>query len=173
MQEVIKHINATIIAHINDDELADNVKVYDLAESIAVRGEEEVTIPALVLPDGECINVYAEVDKHDVTCYHRLNSISFQEESVASFGSANGYTETDDMSLIVFGKRASISPFDMERIARKAIAQEKGCAVSQSDFNSLQIFASEYIGVTYFMSPEYYLFKINYRITSTYNPKCY
>ena len=167
MQQVVEHINATIESLLELD-----IKAYGIAESIAVRSDEETTFPALVLPDGECISVYGETDKHDVTFYHHLNSISFQEESTASFGSANGYTQTADMSLIVFGKRVCISPFDMEQIARKSIAQEKGCMVSQSDFASLQIFASEYIGVTYFMSPEYYLFKINYRITSTYNPRC-
>lgn len=164
------------IAHINDT-IADllqgehDLKAYALAESIAVRGDEDITFPALILPNGECIDVYGETDKHDIILYHRLNDISFQEFA-GSYGSHNEYTAVEDMSLIVFGKRECLSPFEMERIARKAISLTDKCTLSRSDFNMLQIFASEYVGVTYFMSPKYYLFKINYRITGTYNAGC-
>lgn len=168
MQQVIEHINATLADLLQDLDL----KAYSLAESVSVRSDEEMTFPALVLPDGECISVYGETDRHDITLYHRLNSVSYQEDAPASYGSGNTYTETADLSLIVFGKRASLSPFEAERACCRAIATERHCSISQSDFASLQIFASEYAGVSYFMSPEYYLFKINYRIISTYNPRC-
>ena len=169
MTDSIAHINETIADLLQGEH---DLKAYTLAESIAVRGDEDITFPALILPTGECIDVYGETDKHDITLYHRLNDISFQEDNTSSFGSHNGYTEAADMSLIVFGKRKCLSPFEMERIARKAIAFTDKCTLSRSDFNMLQIFASEYVGVTYFMSPEYYLFKINYRITRPYNAGC-
>lgn len=167
MKDEIKHINDKIKSSIECD-----VRLYELAESVAVRGDDEITFPAMILQDGECVSVYGETDKHDVTLYHRLNDVSFQEESASSFGNGKGYTETADMSLIVFGKREAISPYDMERIARKAIADRSRCTISRSEFNALQIFASEYVGVTYFIPPDYFLFKINYRITSTYNTRC-
>ena len=150
-----------------------DIKAHGLAESVAVRGDEDVTLPAIILPNGECLNVYAETDKHDVTLYHRLNSVSFQESgNDGAFGSLRGYIETDDVSLIVFGKREALSPYRMEKIARDVIAKRTDCILSGSDFNSLQVFANEYIGVTYFMPPQFYLFKINYRITRTYNARC-
>ena len=98
-----------------------NVLALGLAESVAIRGEGEVTFPALILKSGECINVYAETDKHDVTLYHRLNAISYQENDNAAWGSNKGYTETADMSLLIFGKRSEISQYEMEKIARRAI----------------------------------------------------
>lgn len=168
MQAVIEHINASFADLLQDLD----IKAYSLAESVSMRSEDEVTFPALVLPDGECISVYGETDQHDITLYHRLNGVSYQEDTASSVGSRNGYTETDDMSLIVFGKRESLSPLEAERAARLAIAKQKPCSLSQSDFASLQIFASEYVGVSYFMSPAYYLFKINYRITGTFSPRC-
>jgi hypothetical protein len=149
-----------------------NVLALGLAESVAIRGEEEVTFPALILKSGECINVYAETDKHDVTLYHRLNAISYQETDNAAWGSNKGYTETADMSLLVFGKRSKISQYEMEKIARGAITKDNANSISRSEFNALQVFASEYMGVTYFMGTEYYLFRINYSITSTYNARC-
>lgn len=168
MQEIIEKINSNIAAVLPKLDL----KAYALAESVSMRSDEEVTFPALVLPNGECISVWGETDKHDVTLYHRLNGITYQEDTTASYGSGKGYFATADMSLIVFGKRASLSPFEAERAARQSIANQMQCSLAQSDFAALQIFASEYVGVSYFISPEYYLFKINYRITSTYKPWC-
>ena len=152
-----------------------NVLALGLAESVAIRekdGDTVVTFPALILKSGECVDVYAETDKHNVTLYHRLNAISYQENDDYSWGSNKGYTEVADMSLLVFGKRSKISQYEMEKIARRAITRDNANSVSRSEFNALQVFASEYMGVTYFMGTEYYLFRINYSITSTYNARC-
>lgn len=169
---IVEHINDLIGRLIDTIECRIDLQAYTLAESVAIRGDEEITFPALVLPSGECISVSGETDKHDITLYHRLNDISFSEASANSYGSLREYTETADMSLIVFGKRSTLSPFEAESIARASVATAGDTSLVRSDFNALQIFASEYAGVTYFMSPEYYLFKINYRITRTYNPRC-
>ena len=143
-----------------------------LAESIAIRDEgSDTTFPAIVLPNGECINVYGAADKHDVTIYHRLNGINFQENAGASFGSGAAYDEVSDMSIIAFGKRLSISQFRLEELLRKAIVSQSGTLVS-SDFNSLQVFANEYVGASFALPPEYFMFKINYRLTSTWMPGC-
>ncbi len=167
MKETIRNINAGIEAALVEQKPTADVKAYGLAESVAIRSDEDVTFPALVLPDGECISVYGETDKHDVIFYHRLGDISYNEDSNASFGSRRVYTEVADMSLIVFGKRERFSQYKVEQLARQAIARQAECTLVRSDFNALQIFASEYAGVTYFMGSAYYLFKINYRITST------
>lgn len=168
MEKKIDNINNEICQVIGKKK----VLALGLAESVAIRGEEEVTFPAIILKSGECINVYAETDKHDVTLYHRLNAISYQEDNNASWGSNKGYTEVADVSLIVFGKRSKISQYEMEIIARKAITKDNSNSISRSEFNALQVFASEYMGVTYFMGTEYYIFRINYSITSTFNSRC-
>ena len=168
MEKKIDNINNEICQVIGKKK----VLALGLAESVAIRGEEEVTFPAIILKSGECINVYAETDKHDVTLYHRLNAISYQEDNNASWGSNKGYTEVADLSLIVFGKRSKISQYEMETIALRAITKDNSNSISRSEFNALQVFASEYMGVTYFMGTEYYLFRINYSITSTYNARC-
>lgn len=172
MNDTIEHINATIAANLRQALPTADLRHYALAESVALRGDEDITLPAIVLPDGECYDVYGETDKHDVVLYHRLGDITYNEDTRNAYGSGTTYTQVADMSLIVFGKREKISQFRMERIARQAIAQHTGCSLVRSDFNALQIFANEYAGVTYFMGSAYYLFKINYRITSTYNPRC-
>lgn len=173
MQEHIKGINQRIKNALEESHQGQfDLKAYTLAESVAIRDESGTTFPAYILPNGECIDVYSETDKHKVTLYHRLNDISFQEDSSRSFGTHKAYTETDDLSLIVFGKRVAIDQFTMERIARQAIAANDARTIVRSDFNALQVFANEYVGVTYFLTPDYYMFKINYRITSTYDDRC-
>lgn len=173
MEKHINDINTSINGTLKELLPASDLHAFGLAESIAVRDDSsDVTFPAIVLPNGECYSVFGETDKHDVTLYHRLNEISFQEDSKVAYGNNHGYLETDDMSLIVFGKRSIISPFQMEKIARQAIAAINSNAIVRSDFNSLHVFANEYIGVTYFLPPAFFLFKINYRITSTYNARC-
>lgn len=169
MEQTILQINEWIKQQLTQVDIKD----FALAESVAVRSEDgEVTFPALILPNGEGINVYAETDKHDVTLYHRLNSISYQDNENVSIGSARGYTEVDDISLIVFGKRKKQNKYELERVIIAALSKNNHISISRSDFNALQIFASEFTGVTYFLGTEYYLFKINYSITSTLNTRC-
>lgn len=172
MNETIQHINNAIAEYLKQYKDTIDLQAHGLAESIALRGDEDITIPAIVLPNGECFDVYGETDKHDVTLYHRLNDISFQENGAASVGSIQDYTSSADMGIIVFGKRGRISPYTLEKIVRRALAKQSNCTLVSSDFKSLQVFANEYLGVTYFMTPDYFLFKINYRITSTYNARC-
>lgn len=56
MQEIIENINNDIAAILPKLDL----KAYALAESVSMRSDEEVTFPALVLPNGECISVWAK-----------------------------------------------------------------------------------------------------------------
>lgn len=168
----IENINKGIEKRVTATNPKASLLFYGLAESVAVRGDEDVTIPALVLPFGECIDVYGETDKHDITLYHRLNEISYQESENDGYGSARGLNEVADLSIIVFGKRKSVNPIGLERVVRDSIMADPNNLVVRSDFNSLQVFASEYIGVTYFMTPDFFLFKTNYRITSTPDARC-
>jgi hypothetical protein len=168
MEKAIAKINNSIcslISHLD-------VKAYGMAESVAIRGEEEKTFPALILDNGECINVYAETDEHDITLYHRLNSISYQENENAARGDSRGYTSVASMSVVFFGKRKAINQYKLEQIANAAITKDNTNVISGSEFNALQVFASEYMGTTFFIDPEYYLFRINYSITSILNPRC-
>jgi len=172
MEAHIKGINDRIQSILDDwSEGEFDLQAYGIAEGVAVYDQDsDKTFPVMVLPSGECYDVYGETDKHAVTLYHRLNEITFQE--VDSIGSHKQYQEVDSLSLLVFGKRAIISQYQMEKIARKAIAFDNSQTIERSDFNSLQVFANEYVGVRFFLTPDYFLFKINYRITSAYDDRC-
>lgn len=168
METIIQNINAAITANLHEIAPNADLQAYELAESVAVRSDDDITFPAIILPNGECMSVDAETDKHDITLYHRLGTISYQEDAKNAFGDKKNYTMVADMSLLVFGKRSVLNQFQTEKIARQAIATIKECTLNQSNFNALQIFANEYAGVTYFMGSAYYLFKIDYRITNAY-----
>lgn len=172
MKKALEDINTAIKQAVQETWKTADVKTYALAESVTVRADEETTFPALVLPRGECIEVFSRTDKHDATLYHRLTGISYQEDADASFGSGKAYAKTADLAIIVFGKRDKIDQFELEGLIDNVLASNKDCTIVSSDFNSLQIFATEYAGISYFMGSAYFLFKINYRLTSTYNARC-
>ena len=173
METDIESINNGIRAALKEQNPTSDVLAYGLAEAVTMYDtENNSSIPVIVLPEGECFDVYGEADKHDVVLYHRLNDISYSENATESYGNARSHTEVSDMSLIVYGKRSVFTQFELNRIACYVIASINARTLVRSDFNALQIFANEYPGVTFLLGPEYYLFKINYRITSAQNPRC-
>ena len=163
MHAVIYSINETI-ASIFDAEA--NVQLYGIAESVAARDEEgEKTVPAIVLPSGECLGVYSLADMKDATFYHRLHNTNFT--LTTSFGSRKAYERVSDVSLVVFGKRAKHDQYALADAVCEALGSRTDITLQSVDYNLLQIFSSEYSGLTCFLNPDYFLFRINYRITST------
>lgn len=144
-----------------------DVMLHGLAEPVLVRDtEREITLPAIVFPNGECLGVYDECDKHALTLYHRLQSVSYSE-SQSAYGSRRDYAQTVDVSLLVFGRR-EINQYQLENALCRVISRDNKRLLVGTDFNAVQVFASEYSGLPYFLSPDYFLFRINYRITSTF-----
>lgn len=165
MHSVIQSINEVL-----DGIFKPGAKVhfYGLAESVAARDSKgEKVVPAIVLPDGECFDVYGLADMKDATFYHRLQSSQFG--SVQSFGSTKDYEKTSDVSLIVFGKRQVYDQFVLADTVCAALGKIKNVTLQGVDYNLLQVFATEYSGLSCFLNPDYFLFRINYRITSTFN----
>lgn len=147
-----------------------DVKTYGLAEPVLVRDTDtEQTIPAIVNNAGECINVFGECDLHDVVIYHRLMSKSYEAKS--GYGSRPAYNEVCEMSLIVYGKRQAVNQYNLEKDICRAIIDATDRSIGSTDFNAIQVFATEYAGMPFILNPDYFLFKTNYRITSTLN-KC-
>lgn len=164
MSDTINKINDRIVDNIR--EMCDKIdgQIFGLSHTIGIRNEE-VSIPAVILPNGECISIYDEADQHDIVCYHHMNSKSYQE-SANSFGNLRTYDEICDMSLVVFGKRR-VSPYAIENALCAAISSDNGNVLQGTDFNSTQVFAQEFNGLANFLNPDFFLFKINYKITST------
>lgn len=144
------------------------VHFYGLAESVAAREKNsEKVVPAIILPDGECYDVYGLADMKDATFYHRLQTTQFG--SVQSFGSAKNYEKTCDVSLVVFGKRNIYDQYVLADNVCAALNGISNVTLQSVDHNLLQVFATEYSGLSCFLDPDYFLFRINYRITSAFN----
>lgn len=163
----------TIIQSVNEalnsifSERAD-VQFYGLAESVAARDKNgEKVVPAIILPDGECYDVYGLADMKDATFYHRLQNSQFSQ--VQSFGSAKDYAKVSDVSLIVFGKRKVYDQYVLADTVCSTLGSLRNITLQSVDHNLLQVFASEYSGLSCFLDPDYFLFRINYRITSTFD----
>lgn len=143
-----------------------HILVHGVAEAVLIRESEEKILPAIVCADGECdVNLFD--DRFDAGFYHKLNGIGYSE--VAGWGDEIRKQSVHDMSMIVYGKRSCISPYAMEKVVCDAIGKAtKGdvvCLPISSDFNRLQVFATEFSGYPFFLQPNVFLFKVNYRIT--------
>lgn len=143
---------------------------YGLAEPVLWRGDDERTVPAIVNHSGECIDVFKDCDKNDLTFYHKLQSISF-DKSDQSFGSLTSYSKNSEVSLLVYGKR-TINPYALNQTICAVISRQTDCELVSVDFNAVMILASEYNGMPFFLPPNFFLFKINYRITSAFDNRC-
>lgn len=143
-----------------------HILVHGMAEAVIIRENEDKILPAVVCHDGEC-DVDLFDDRYDAGFYHKLNGITYKE--VDGWGDDVRKQSVHDMSIVVYGKRSCISPYDMEKVVCDAIGKaSKGdivCLPISSDFNRLQVFAGEFSGYPFFLKPHVFLFKVNYRIT--------
>lgn len=162
MKSTIHSINKSITNLIGRG----NILMHDVAEAVIIRESEDKILPAIVCEDGECdVNLFD--DRFDVGLYHKLNGITYNH--LAGWGDESQLKSVHDMSLIVYGKRDFISPYHMEKIIGEAIGGASvgnvDCTTISADFNRLQVFATEFSGYPFFLQPNVFLFKINYRIT--------
>lgn len=162
MNRTINNINASIAEALAEKSLL----VHGLAEAVLIRESEEKILPAIISAEGECdVNLFD--DMYDAGFYHTLSGITYNE--VAGWGDVVLEQAVHDMAVVVYGKRSQISPYDMEKIVcdsiRNATAGDIICLPISSDFNRLQVFATEFSGYPFFLQPDVFLFKVNYRIT--------
>lgn len=165
MHDDIQSVNNAIL---NIFKKGADVQLYGLAESVAARSKDgEKVIPAIIFPNGECYDVYGLADEKDATFYHRLQSVQYEQKQ--SYGSVKSYDKACDVSLIIFGKRKVYDQFVLADSVCSVLGGMHNVTLQGVDHNMLQVFASEYSGLSFFLDPDYFLFRINYRITSTYD----
>lgn len=165
MHKLIDSINATIASVFKN---TSDVQIFGLAESVAARDKSgERVVPAIVFPDGECYDVYGLADIHKATIYHRLQNSQFN--STTSFGSFKSYEKVSDISLIVFGERKCYDQFVLADSISAAIGKRSDVTLLSVNHNLLQVFSDEYNGLSCFLNPDYFLFRINYRLTSAFD----
>lgn len=162
MNRIINEINIAITKALDKGDIL----VHGLSEAVLIRESEDKILPAIISENGECdVNLFD--DRFDCGFYHKLNAVAYNE--VAGWGDSMGRQEVCDMSIIVYGKRSTFSQYMIEKAVCKAIDEAtKGdiiCLPISSDFNRLQVFATEFSGYPFFLQPDVFLFKVNYRIT--------
>lgn len=162
MNTTISKINNAIAEAVEGDLL-----IHGLSEAVLIRESEEKILPAIISAEGEC-DADLFNDRYDAGFYHKLNGITYNE--VAGWGDYVGKQVVHEMELIVYGKRSAISPYEMEKKVCAAISNATEgdiiCLPLSSDFNRLQVFATEFSGYPFFLQPNVFLFKVNYRITN-------
>lgn len=170
MNELINDINARIDRAFTDTLGYVRIMSYGIAEPVLVRDDEQqVTVPAVVTDYGECFNVFDNTDEHDIICYHRINSTSFAESG--GYGSTPEYTQESQVSLVLYGKRTIGKYMAVDIVSRELLAM-KNVRLVGVDYDAIQILASEYAGLPYFLGPDYFLVRVNYRLTTRLSIRC-
>lgn len=176
-----------IIDSINEDlkKFFEEAKIFGLAQSIIRKqGAEIELIPALVNYGGEAIYVGFD-DVYPLMIYHKMNSmISSLSDKNRGYGDAGAdQVNTYQNSMIVYMDRKKLKKLPDEIYMkiqggfpeRLKIDPFKTVTIKFSNviLNSQQVFASEYQGNSYSLSPEKNLFAINYTIESTFSKGCF
>lgn len=171
MEQFVEQLNNTLASVLDGFKTCKAKTLYGIAEPVLTRDtENEITLPAIVDELGECYDVFGHVDENDIVLYHKLNSISYSG-SEASYGSRTTYRKEADMSLVVYGRR-TMGRDAVEKALCAKLSGTKGVSLNNTEFGAVQILATEYAGLPYFLNPDYFLFRINYRVTSTLAEGC-
>lgn len=170
MEDVLKKINSNIEQRIEQEIGSVKIKSYRLAEPVLVRDEEQdLTIPAIVDDKGECRNVFDNADMNDLVMYHRVTSTSFVASS--GFGSSLDYSKISQISLIVYGLRKLKKDKVIDSICVELMKTDN-VNLNSIDYDAIQILATEYSGLPYFLTPDYFLVRINFSLTKNLSTRC-
>lgn len=173
MNQFVSIINQSI----GEDAGLQNVAMLGIAEPVIRRDGEGVDMlfPVIIDPDGECHDVLHD-DARNITLYHRLKKKTYTTIRTAGYGDDAQRAVVYDMALVVYGRRTAIDYMQMERICVHAIENaangEKHVTtdVLETNFNRIEVFASEYSGLPFPIEPDIFLFKINYKLTRVQSP---
>lgn len=168
MIEMIDKINKALAISIRGMVRNPNVAFFGLAEPVVIRDENDITLPVIKVSQGEYQHVLKEADERDLVIYHRLNSEAYDFNG-KSFGDGRGCRVTADLSVVAFG---CIDQYDLKnRLLGIALSMQDvvptGCSM-----NAVSNWASEFVGVPYYMNPEYFMMKFNYKIVTNARLTC-
>lgn len=134
--------------------------ILGVAEPIVITNEEETIVPMIVLPDGECLSILD--DEKDICVYHKINKKTYVKEENRGYGDRPKVSSNTDMSLLCYGFRDKISQLDAERLITSAIMPY--VSIESVEFSRITILSSEFLGIQFFLQPNVFLFRINYRM---------
>lgn len=170
MKEYIQSINASISNRLPKHL---EVDVFELAEPILIRDEEDRMLPCIRNGyTGDCAHVLDEADGFDLVIYHKLNGKTFIRRAASGYGDRPEVTCVCDLSLLVFGKSAKADMYDIETQLEELLSMQKDVELQSADFNSVQVWGAEYTGVPYYLDPQFFLFRINYRLSTSLLTGC-
>jgi len=146
-------------------------QMLGIAFPVQIKDENlDAAIPAIIDTDGECHYVFSD-DSYAFGIYHRLLLKSYGKAK--GFGDSDFDTETDDMTIIVWGfsNQLEMNALDFEREIIIPSIPKQALLVS-SDFDSYRIANSEFRGLNYLNKPEEFIFSVKYRVQYKFNRIC-
>jgi len=144
-------------------------QIHGIAEPILIKDDEEVFIPTIIDKDGECSDVFVD-DDFKVGLYHKLNSKNYTLSQNKGYGDDPKVIVVADMSMLVWGFLAAAKAEDVQEFIFAKSPREM--RFNSVNFDRKQVFSGEFQNVDFFLPPEVFLFKINYKVQYTAVKSC-
>jgi hypothetical protein len=122
-------------------------------------------------------------DKKEVILYHKLNSVQTTQAQTGYGDSFGEMINRYSMNLVVYFKSQKVKPDEMfafiQAVLPESPKQENSkftyirTSVLSAILNTMQVFNSEYKGITYSLKPEQSLINISYTIESRFKKGCF
>lgn len=168
IHEVISLINDSVSTGLNMDGI-ENVISYGICDvAIVNRKNTQKSFPAIFDVNGEGVYPFLD-DRYLVGWYHRVVGNRYLRE-LKDFGRIRSRIVESEMMMVVWGfsKELQKSKYEVEEIIRRSFHED--VVLSQTTFDSLQIFNREFKGYKFNIRPEEFVFSIQYKVR--YRERC-
>lgn len=185
---IVNLINLTLEGSTLSSKRFQKGELYSLAELMTKEDNEKITYPAIINNEGEGTEVTLN-DSLPFQVYHRITTISTADNGNDDFGDGDTTVEETTMKMVVFANRR-IMQFQVDDLITainvgfpvslsKTQLSTLGNWFSQVEFEiddiniDKQSAWNDEFGFDQPMPPYYYVFAVNYKITSHIMAGCY
>lgn len=187
MNRLLYIVNDVIDAAIKAGFYYNNTKFYGLCELV---NRENQVIPGSYIGNGDYSHVDLD-DTYGVGIYHRLLNNDTSEDENSGFGTNKEKQETYRLKLVCYGDMTKVNPStanisyqvssDIEKLipsiltnVQKANLNIRNGSISASTKNLRKndVYSEEFAGAVDKLSPEKFMFSIEYLVTIKYDKDC-
>lgn len=190
LNDIVPILNAVLKTSQLKHKNFQKAQLHDIADLIPTFDKEDnrTTRPVLVEKDGGTVDVSLR-DTDKLQIYHRILNLNYEEATDDNFGEEkNVLREVANMTMVMFGevKRNRVFPEDLAAAANIGLPATLtkaqllllslySCSVVMGEtiLSQEEVFAREYEGVQYNLTPHTILIAVNYQIITVYNKACF
>lgn len=188
LKQIVNAINTNLSTALADERFAGG-KLWGIATMAVAESNGNSILTPLVTDDYDD-NIWAGIDDtKPYIIYHKNRGLAYADAIGKNYGDGNTVKkETANMSLVVWGERSQLrlTPEEFEAAIISGLPSALSSSVLaplklhssiirpvSTDFDSVNVYLSEYKVAQYPIGPNALFFRINYSIESTYKTSCF